>query len=200
MKQRPSHDTANIVGSALALVFIATLLGGSLFAREAGQNQERGASTQAGLFADDALLPGGEKLSVGEAEKQFLVPVYRPASDLASDSGISSLWMRSVDAPEVYITYDSGIIVIVRPASSGQPTKEYAAAQSADGVPGQLATVNGIEAYAVPVTKNGSGSIRFVFGGVLLTVVGDERFSSDDLETVASSIVESASTVYVAPK
>lgn len=138
-------------------------------------------------------LPGGEQVSLADAVREFELPIFRPSISVASDSVIDEVWVRLGDIPETYITYQSGIVLIIRPAEQTQPTKEFAKAQIADGVPGELVTIQGVEAFLISQANLDShGSIGFTLDKAAITVVGDGDFTADELTRVAESILQEA--------
>lgn len=141
-------------------------------------------------------LAGGVAMSLTEARAAFPVPIYRPDMTLGSDSTLANLWVRTDDPPEAYLDYESGLVVLVRPAETGQPTKEFAEAQVNDGVPGTVISIDGVDAFLVPQTDAGAGSVRLVMGGAIVTAIGDRGdFSVAELQSIADSIVKTATRV-----
>jgi hypothetical protein len=112
---------------------------------------------------------------------------------------LTNLWVRTDDPPEAYLEYGSGLVVLVRPAETGQPTKEFAEAQVKDGVPGTIVTIDGVDAFLVPQSDAGAGSVRLVMGGTIVTAIGDRGdFTVPDLQSIADSIVNTAARVQAA--
>ena len=141
-------------------------------------------------------LAGGVALSLTEAKAAFPAPLYRPDTALGSDSTLTNLWVRTDDPPEAYLEYESGLVVLVRPAETGQPTKEFAEAQVKDGVPGTVVSIDGVDAFLVPQSDAGAGSVRLVVGEAIVTAIGDRGdFSVPKLESIADSIVKTAARV-----
>jgi hypothetical protein len=139
-------------------------------------------------------LPGGERVSLTDASARFATPIYRPESTLASDVTIKEVWMRTASEPEVYITYESGITLIVRPESAGQSTADFAKAQINDGVPGTVVSLGSVDAFGVPPVKGqGPGSVRVVIPGAIFSLIGDGSYTLDDLLKVAESVVDRSS-------
>ena len=107
--------------------------------------------------------------------------------------------MRLEGSPEVWIQYESGIVVLIRPLGDLQPTDENAKVQVAEGVPGRVASVAGVDAFVVPQTEQGSGSVRLILDGVLVTVVGYAGdFSEKELTEVGESVVRTSAEVSAA--
>jgi hypothetical protein len=142
-------------------------------------------------------LAKGIPMSLGQATVVFPLPVYRPESVWGADSTIEGLWVRSDDdSPEVYIEYRSGLVVFVRPSRGLQSTSEYAEAQIADGVPGEVIEILGVDAFLVPrVPDHGWGSVRLVLNGAVVTAVGYGDFSVTDLRAIGESIVRNAPAI-----
>lgn len=104
--------------------------------------------------------------------------------------------MRTSDSPQVYIRYDSGIAVTIRPEGEGLGTRAYAEAQLKDGVPGSIVDVDGLEAFEVPQSSEGDlGSIRFVLDGAIVTLIGHGDFPPSVLRSVAQSTIENQDEV-----
>jgi hypothetical protein len=104
--------------------------------------------------------------------------------------------MRSQGSPEIFIAYASGIIVTVRPASEGQATRSYAAAQVADGVPGHVVDVAGVAMFEVPQSSDRDlGSIRMVYDDTIVTIIGQGDFPPSVLRNVAGSVLAYAPAV-----
>lgn len=179
-----------MAGAATAVALVLVLLGLALISLR----DQRKFSTAPGHVDQDEPLANGVAMSLSEAAAVFPVPIYRPDMDLGSDPTLANLWVRTDFPPEAYLEYESGLVVLVRPAETGQPTKEFAEAQMRDGVPGTLVDVDGISVFLVPQTDSGSGSARFVLGGAIVAAIGDRGdFSVEDLESIADSIAQTAS-------
>lgn len=178
------------VGAILILGFVGVLLASTGPARQA---------TAPGPDDPARPLAEGNRMSLAEATSAFPAPIYRPDNALGSDSSLLDLWVRTIDPPEAYLEYESGLVVLVRPADAGQPTLEFAEAQMKDGVPGTIVNVHGVDAFLVPPTEAGAGSIRLVLGGAIVTAIGDSRdFSVAELRLIADSIVATADRVEAA--
>jgi hypothetical protein len=135
-------------------------------------------------------------MTLAQASDAFPVPLYRPNTSLASDATVTEAWVRVNDAPEVWIQYRSGIVVLVRPIGGMLETRPYAEAQIAEGVPGSIVSVEGVEAFRVSQSENGSGSVRFVLDGVLVDVVGYVGdFSDERLTEAAASVVKTSDEI-----
>lgn len=176
------------IGVAAALLITGALLASSLQAQSEPQVVARRPADVEGV-----PLAGGARTSLTEAIEVFDVPLLRPDSALASDASITDVWLRAEGSPQIYIRYDSGIVLMLRPSSEGLGTEAYAKAQIHDGVPGRITDVDGVAAFEVPQTPYSDlGSIRFVMDDVIVTIVGVGDFSADTLREIARSIVFSA--------
>jgi hypothetical protein len=179
------------LGGGLALLALVVCVGEALFV--VGPHSSSDRSILAIMPLGGSPLGGGKEMSLPEAEATLGTPVLRPDTAAASDRTITGLWVRTAGDPEVYIEYASGIIVIVRPARTGQSTWAFAAAQQSDGVPGELTKVAGVDAFVVPQSPEGDlGSVRFETEGSIVAVIGHGDFDVESLKAVAESI--SAST------
>jgi hypothetical protein len=140
------------------------------------------------------LLPGGELLSLEEARRVFPVPIVQPDDDLASTSTIKELWVRQADAPEVYVVYESGVHMIVEPASAfPATTKEYGDAQIREGARGTFASISGVDVFLVEPagTTFERGSATFVLGDAVITVIGSGATSLTEIQAIAEDTIRS---------
>lgn len=145
--------------------------------------------------ADSALLGGGTEVSLDSAIRSLPVPVFRPSTALASDLNLQATWIRE-EPPQALLQYSNGIILTVRPVSEGPVTEAHADAQMKDGVPGAIVDVNGVKAFEVPPSDLGDlGSVRFVMGGAIVTLVGNGALPLDTLHEIAESIIANADHV-----
>lgn len=185
---------ATRLGAAAALLVLGTLVGTG-FVFDSQPTEER-TSARPIADLDEEPLTGGHLTSLGEATQSFPVPLFRPSYSVASDSTVYETWIRLGASPEVWIQYKSGLVVLVRPIGALLPTREYAAAQIAQGIQGRIVTIGGIEAFLVPQTAEGSGSVRLILDGVLVDILGYiGDFSVDDLMEAANSVVETADEI-----
>lgn len=174
--------------AAVLMVGIVVVLG---FQTPSEIGAPRGALLRPGV-----VLPGGTRASLAEAAKSFSVPIFRPGGVWASDANLRELWIRTVSEPEVYMTYNSGVVVTVRPESIGQGTTAYAEAQVKDGVPGRLVNIGPYEAFLVPEVEGPSmGSVRFIMDGAIITVIGNGTLSAGDLVDIGESIVDRSAEI-----
>jgi hypothetical protein len=151
------------------------------------------AGGEVGMGLDHAGPPlaGGERSTMDELASVFGFPFAGPDTAIATDETIHAVWLRDDREPQAYIEYASGVVVTVRRAIDAQGTGDFAEAQLTDGVPGSLVEVGGVEAFEVPPNVEGAaGSVRFVLGDALVTVVGNGEYPLDQLREIAASIVE----------
>ena len=136
-------------------------------------------------------LAGGERSSLDAASQSMSFPILRPDVSLASDRTVEEVWVRDGEDPQVYVVYQSGIVVTARPEMEGLPTSDYAAAQLKDSVPGSLVDLAGVEAFEVPqdLEAGDLGSVRLVLRGTIVTVIGRGDFPPEELRQVALSVV-----------
>lgn len=178
-----------MVGAALGMALLAILAAALVWAQGSPGSLDR----TPGIFPNP--LPGGERMSLEAAIDAAELPVYRPQEVEASDESISEVWVRNADSPETYITYSSGIVVTIRPNERPMGTTEYYRLQIADGIPGSIGEVAGLEAFIVPQDGMGnSGSVQFVLNRSIVTVIGVGDFSTDQLTALASSIISAAAS------
>lgn len=153
-------------------------------------------SSRGAILRPGVVLPGGRIATLSEATAQFSTPIYRPATGSASDVTLDELWIRTAREPEVYMIYRSGVVVIVRPETTGQDTATYADAQIGDGIPGRIINLGPHEAFLVPEVEGPStGSVRFLMGGAIITVIGNGSLSAEELIEIAQSIVNRSAEV-----
>ncbi len=185
---------ATTLGVAAALILLGLIVGAGFVSGSDPPEERTSALPIADL--DDEVLPGATRMTLAKASEEFPVPLYRPNTSLASDATVSETWVRVNDAPEVWIQYRSGIVVLVRPVGDLLQTREYAEAQIAQGIPGRIVTVGGVEAFLVLQSENGSGSVRLVLDGVVVDVIGYiGDFSAEQLTEAAESVVETSDEV-----
>jgi hypothetical protein len=176
------------IGAATALFVFATLVTIGLLVQ-----RPTPVVVKAGDDLDTNPLPGGVRVSVDAAVEAFSVPVFRPQMTLGSDSSIAETWLRTKASPQVWIEYTSGIVVYVRPMDDLQPTREFAEAQLADGVPGRIVRVEGVDAFVISEGDEGVG-VRLVIDNAVASVISwHGEFSETQLLSVAESIVKEAS-------
>jgi hypothetical protein len=143
-----------------------------------------------GLFGDDPL-GGGVQMSLQDAERALDTPVVRPQIGPASDASIAELWVRPERFGQVYITYESGIIVTIRPWT--RPTWELARDFTADGSAGELIEVQGIDVFTVPPQRPCfGGNAVFNIGGAHVAVINDPSLPFDVVAETTESIIETA--------
>lgn len=142
-------------------------------------------------------LGDGVLMSPDEAERSFNPPVFRPHIDVASDATIEELWVRARGSSEVYIIYRSGMVVTVDPSS--RPIWQLARDQIADGVPGQLIQVRGIDVFTVPpVQACFGGNAVFNIDGAHVVVINDPDLPFDVVAQATESIIATADIVKAA--
>lgn len=176
-------------GALLALVLVAATVVAAFASRGQSLEKARSDDTLAAIRIETPL-GGGRKVSLDEAVRSFGLPVFRPFAPEASDQTIDELWMRTEGSKKIYITYASGLVVTVRPASDGEPTAAYAAAQIRDGVPGTIVDLGKVQAFEVPQSKEGDlGSLRMVLDDAIVTLIGHGDFPTGALRSIGQSVV-----------
>jgi hypothetical protein len=139
-----------------------------------------------------APLADGTRVSLGQAAASVSFSVPRPDTELASDASIAEVWVRTSWDPEILIQYQSGVRVEVRRSPFTGSPEDFYKAQVAEGVPGEVVPINGVNVFVVPQDGKGSlGSATMVINGLLVMIVGDGDFSVDQLEALASSALKS---------
>jgi hypothetical protein len=142
-------------------------------------------------------LGSGVLMSLEEAERDFAPPVFRPQIDAASDGTIDELWVRASGSAEVYIVYESGVVVSVN--RSIRPTWELARDQIADGVPGELISVRGVDVFTVPpVQACFGGNAVFDIDGAHVAVINDPDLPFDVVARATESIIDTVPIVKAA--
>jgi hypothetical protein len=142
----------------------------------------------------DNPLGAGVRMSVEEAERAFNPPVLRPQIEEASDETIAELWVRPERWGEVYIVYDSGMVVTVEHLK--RPTWQMARDFTADGSPGELIQVRGIDVFTVPPQRPCfGGNAVFNLAGAEVAVINDLAGPYDDVRKATDSIIDTAPAV-----
>ncbi len=114
---------------------------------------------------------------------------------MASDSSIGAVWIRSASLPEVLIDYTSGIRFTARPEDYSGTPEDYYKAQIADGIPGEITSIDNITAFVVPQDTQGDlGSVTMVINGLTISIIGHGDFTTDQLIAAAKSVAESPSS------
>ena len=145
----------------------------------------------------DNPLGNGVLMTPDEAERAFNPPLLRPQIDVASDETIDGLWARPSPGGQVYIEYESGVIVNVRPLH--QPTRKIATSETADGIPGKLIELHGVDVFTVPPQRPCfGGNAVFNLGGANVAVINDPLGPFEDVGRVTESILETAPEVIAA--
>lgn len=138
-------------------------------------------------------LPGGTETSLSQAQASLVVPVYLPNSSLAQDSSVQDVWVRSAGLPEVLIDYKSGVRVTYRANDFAPDPVSFYRAQVADGIPGQIGSIDGVMAFVVSQDDQGDlGSVSMMINGTYVAVIGVGDFTDAQLTDVATSIVKAS--------
>lgn len=183
-------------GVAIGLALAFSLAGFALVAQHSGSNTKQAAGG-GGLDIGGSPLAAGRQVSLEVAVTSAPFPVYRPQADLASDASIKEVWLRTEWDPEVLIQYASGIRLEVRRAAflRGSSPDGFYKAQVAEGVPGQIVPIQGVDVFVVPGDTQGDlGSASMVVNDLWVSIVGDGDFSIDQLENLARSVLSSVTT------
>ncbi|MGE5433852.1 MAG: hypothetical protein ACM3S3_03595 [Candidatus Doudnabacteria bacterium] len=187
------HASAGIafavgLAAAISIYAVATVL------PDGESGGQGGSAPGGGLDAGAAPLAAGTRVSLNEAVASVSFAVPRPNVDLASDASIAQVWVRTSWDPEVLIQYASGVRVEVRRSPFTGTPEDFYKAQVAEGVPGEVVAIKGVNVFIVPQGGEGNlGSATIVVNGLLVMIVGDGIFSVDQLQALATSVLESAS-------
>ena len=140
-------------------------------------------------------IPGGIDMSIEQASKTYEYPLFRPSHALANDDAIEHLWVNSGDDSQVYIEYDTNVVVSIR-GNRHISFRKYRELQALDGMPISLTDVRGVAALVVPPDGPASaGSVQILIDGALITVIGNGKYSLDQLEALGASIVDRAAGI-----
>jgi hypothetical protein len=176
------------IGSAAAIVLLALTWG----MRDRGVGPDMCPPPRGYLFPDGPV-PNGEAISLAEAERSAPMSVHRPNWGFASDDQISTMWWRADDSL-LYITYETGAVVTIRPSKGTQPTGSFAQAQISDGVPGEIISINGTDVFSVPPDVCFNGSARFTAGDAEVVIIGSPGSSVAHISAVAGYVISHAPT------
>lgn len=147
-----------------------------------------------GRFGRDNPLGGGVRMALSQAEAAFPPPIFRPQTRVASDETITDLWVRPGRGGEVYIVYASGMVVIVEP--SKRPVWQHARAEIADGVPGELLDIRGVEAFVIPADPPCfGGNTVFNLRGAEIAIIGDVDLPFVTVRKAAESVIDTSPAV-----
>lgn len=137
---------------------------------------------------------GAVLMSVAEAERAFNPPLVRPQIDVASDDSIAQLWVHPDRFGQVYIEYDSGIVVEI--GTWRQRTQDAARALVAQGSSGRLFTIGETYVFSVPPQRPCfGGNAIFNIGGAHVAVINDPSGPFEQVRRVAESIIGTAPAV-----
>jgi hypothetical protein len=177
------------VGAITAIVVLGTVVGIGLVT---STGDEPAVTMVPNLEPPGGPLPGGERTSLPAAIATFEVPIYRPGTETASDASVKETWIRTESSPQVWIEYESGLVVYVRPIDGLQTTAEFATAQAADGVDAEVIDVDGVDVW-VHSNESGGVTVRLVLGGTVVVALNTRgHLSTTDARSIAASIVARA--------
>lgn len=183
-------DNRIAIGAGLALVTLAGLIAlGAVLTRSTPQ------STDAAQVPgpNEVPLAGGIKMTVDSAVQTLSVPMYRPSTSVASDASIRDVWVDpGPPDQELYLRYQSGIVLKVSPAGDALSNEVWAAELARDGIEGSMQTVAGVQTFFVAQEGSSHGSARFFLGRALVTFIGEGDFTVDDLRMLVVSTVQQA--------
>jgi hypothetical protein len=137
------------------------------------------------ITRDNGPLLSGEKVSVAEAvsnvaaDSQNTLALLLPNHEAANDASIKNVYYESAldeggnQTFQLAIDYDSGIVVVMRPAAqdfgfADDPEKQYE--EMADGYPNagfaHVDTVHGVPALVVDENERGGAYVDLVLNGM----------------------------------
>ena len=150
-----------------------------------------------GAIEDSPLGSGATMVSIADAKRAFHLPVFRPQIHEASDATIAELWVRPERWSEAYLVYDSGMVVIVEHLK--RPTWQMARDLTADGSPGELIEIGGIDVFTVPPQRPCfGGNAAFNLAGAEVVVINDPAAPYGVVRKATVSIIETAPAVIAA--
>jgi hypothetical protein len=186
-----SRGTRVVVAGSL----IAAAAAGAAFAFRGSPSREKQQICEGIGFENP--LGSGVLMSLKEAERNFKPPVFRPQTEVASDATIEEMWVRAPRLAEVDIIYRSGIVVTVNRAT--RPIWELARDESADGGPGGLIKVRGIDVFTVPPAQACfGGNAVFNIGRAHIAVINDPDLPFHVVREATESIIDTAPSVKAA--
>jgi hypothetical protein len=99
---------------------------------------------------------------------------------------VKNTWVSST---QVAISYDSVLTLYLALSQVEDRVALYERLQ-AEGVPGSVREINGVQAFVVPVSNEigAPGSVSMVLDGVQVDLIGHGEFTTDELVEIASSV------------
>jgi hypothetical protein len=152
-------------------------------------------STRLGLVdPGEPLGPEGSRVTLDNAIATSLVPVYRPQTSAASDATLTYVWVRTTGTPEVYLRYESGTDVSVRPEDFAEGFETFFRGEIEQGYAGDLLEVQGIPVFVSPGNTADGAYADLLINGMLVEVVGKAGQSTDEIFQIVRSIIDSSPT------
>lgn len=187
--ERPMRGTATIrPAAALYALALAALLAGCVPIHPEEQRARSGllTRTRASKLPGESPIPNAARVSLDQAVALSSLPVYRPDHARASDESVTDAWVSST---RVAIAYDSGLALLLGPSQIEDRVALYERLQ-AEGVPGSIRQINGVQAFVVPAENQigAPGSVNMVLNGIEVDLIGHGEFTTDELVEIASSV------------
>jgi hypothetical protein len=189
VRGRAAGGIAFAVGlaAALSIYALATVL------PDGESGVKAGGAPGEGLDVSAAPLAAGNRMSLSKAAASVPFSLPRPDTDIASDASIAEVWVRTSWDPEILIQYSSGVRVEVRRNPFTGTPEDFYKAQVAEGVPGEVVPIHGVNVFVVPQGDEGNlGSATMVVNGLIVMIVGDGDFTVEQLQSLAGSVLESS--------
>lgn len=179
----------------IAIAGAIVVTGGAVLASRAFAPEPKQIICRHGPMGAGDPLGDGIRMSPDEAERAFNPPVVRPQIDVASDETIAELWVREGRPGQVYIVYESEMIVNVRPVNRG--IREMADAFLEEGYSrGELLTIDGVAVFTEPPQRPCfGGNAVFNIGGAHVAVINDGDLPYAEVRRVTESAIETAPAV-----
>jgi hypothetical protein len=197
-EDRPRHRWL-VLGAAFIFgagsVFIAQVWAGRSGALNPDQSHE-GISLFDPRILDpedpsQALLRGGEAMSLARAEEILPVRVLRPQHSLAADSTLTQLWIGSAGVTEVAMRYESGVRVYLTVWPPNKDPASFYRELASEGGVGEFSSVSGHPAWVVARDEQAPGwppssVVDMTIGRVEVSIHG--RYPTSQLVAIAETV------------
>jgi hypothetical protein len=148
--------------------------------------------TRLGLIdPNEPLGPDGPATTLQAAIETGPVLVFRPQTPLASDKSIVGVWARADGPPEVFLRYQSGLEVAIRPADFANGFAAFYQGEIDQGYPGELVEIAGVQIFVNAGKEDVSSPAAVLeLDGMLIELIGKGDFTRADMLTLAASVIE----------